>query len=66
MAEAVMAAAASLCVEDAVAEEEKYGLLMPCRKISPLSPPLKLEEYSMLERDRGKCERRRIKYRTKY
>jgi protein arginine N-methyltransferase 5 len=54
MAEAVMAAAASLCVEDAVAEEEKYGLLMPCRKISPLSPPLKLEEYSMLERDRGK------------
>ena len=51
-----MAAAASLCEEDAVAEEERYGLLMPCRKISPLIPLLKLEEYSMLERDRGKCE----------
>ncbi|EDO32564.1 predicted protein [Nematostella vectensis] len=50
----VNVAAIELCKEDELNEKEKFGSLLPCRKLSPLEPFIKLEEYFMLERDRGK------------
>lgn len=51
----LMTAAAELCRQDQRAEEQAHGgLLMPCRNVSPLQPPLALHEYEMMERDRGK------------
>ena len=55
-----MALAAKLCKEDEQEEEKQHGELLPCRKLSPLSPYLKLEEYHMLERDKGKCKVQRF------
>jgi hypothetical protein len=51
----VMKIAEELCKKDALVEQDRYGQLLPCRKISPLLPFIKLEEYFMLERDTGKC-----------
>ncbi len=51
----VMEAARNLCQEDYLQELNERGLLPPSRKISPLTPPLRMEEYGMMERDRGKC-----------
>jgi len=53
---AIMESAEELCEKDAKTEQECFGELLPCRKISPLEPFIKLEEYFMLERDTGKCE----------
>ncbi|KAK3747775.1 hypothetical protein QZH41_008801, partial [Actinostola sp. cb2023] len=50
----VMAAARDLCEKDSKTERDCFGELLPCRKISPLEPFIKLEEYFMLERDTGK------------
>ncbi|XP_032227836.2 protein arginine N-methyltransferase HSL7 [Nematostella vectensis] len=50
----VNVAAIELCKEDELNEKENFGSLLPCRKLSPLEPFIKLEEYFMLERDRGK------------
>lgn len=52
----VMEAAKFLCEKDAKTEQNCFGELLPCRKISPLEPFIKLEEYFMLERDTGKCK----------
>lgn len=52
----VMKVAAELCEKDSRTEQKQYGHLLPCRKISPLEPFIKLEEYFMLERDTGKCK----------
>lgn len=51
-----MEVASQLCWEDSMKELQDRGILLPCRKISPLQPPLRMEEYEMMERDRGKCE----------
>lgn len=51
----VMDVAKRLCSEDSEKELEERGTLLPCHKISPLQPPLRMEEYEMMERDRGKC-----------
>jgi len=51
----VIEAAVRLCQRDARIEEECYGRMPPCRKMAPLSPPLRLDEYFMMERDEGKC-----------
>ena len=51
----VLKASAQLCRRDSEAEEKRYGRMPPCRKMSPLSPPLRLDEYFMMERDKGKC-----------
>lgn len=53
---AVMNIATELCIQNENEEKNQYGELSPCRKLSPLSPYLKLEEYHMLERDKGKCK----------
>ena len=53
--ETVMRIAAELCLEDSKIELRERGPLPPCRKLSPLTPPLRMEEYQMMERDRGKC-----------
>lgn len=51
----IMAVAADWCRQDQTAEETKHGgLLLPCRNVPPLQPPLTLREYEMMERDRGK------------
>ena len=52
----VLQAAAGLCAEDEGRELREYGPMPPCLKLSPLFPPLKPEEYLMMERDRGKCK----------
>ena len=52
----VTKASVKLCRRDAREEEERYGRMPPCRKMAPLSPPLRLDEYFMMERDEGKCE----------
>ena len=51
----IMKTAYELCQEDSRLELKKRGVLPPCRKISPLSPPLSMDEYHMMERDKGKC-----------
>jgi len=51
----VVKASVRLCQRDARTEEERYGRMPPCRKMAPLSPPLRLDEYFMMERDEGKC-----------
>ena len=51
----VLRASVQLCRRDAESEENNYGRMPPCRKMSPLSPPLRLDEYFMMERDEGKC-----------
>ena len=51
----VMKTAHELCQEDSMLELKNRGPLPACRKMSPLSPPLRMDEYHMMERDRGKC-----------
>lgn len=51
----VIKASVQLCRRNAESEEKSYGKMPPCRKMSPLSPPLRLDEYFMMERDEGKC-----------
>ena len=48
-------AATKLCTEDYLIELKERGILLPSRKISPVFPHLRMEEYDMMERDRGKC-----------
>lgn len=51
----VLKASVQLCRRNAESEEKRYGHMPPCRKMSPLSPPLRLDEYFMMERDEAKC-----------
>ena len=39
-------------------ELDSMGVLPPCRKLSPIEPPLRMDEYHMMQRDKTKCENR--------
>ena len=54
--ESIMTAARELCRQDSKMELKEYGPLPPCRKTSPLTPSLRMNEYEMMERDKGKCK----------
>ena len=37
-------------------ELDAMGVLPPCRKLHPIEPPLRIDEYQMMQRDKTKCE----------
>ena len=37
-------------------ELDAMGVLPPCKKLNPIEPPLRIDEYHMMQRDKTKCE----------
>ena len=37
-------------------ELDAMGVLPPCGKLSPIEPPLRMDEYHMMQRDKTKCK----------
>lgn len=37
-------------------ELDTMGVLLPCHKLDPIEPPLRIDEYEMMQRDKTKCE----------
>lgn len=54
LAARISAQAHRVAVQGHAAEIAEAGVLPPCRNTDPLDPPLRLDEYAMMERDEGK------------